>query len=166
MKRSLADWASLAEIIGAGAIVVSLIFVGLEIRNSARQTELNTQAIQLSAYQVLVGQINDMSLLNIDHPELVASFSLPYDEMEPSQQQQQLASMVMRARHADLAYYQYSLGMLDDERLRSVMGPLTTVWCSEPFTRIWRGAVGQRAAADFKAYLDAEIAQNCSSGDL
>ena len=162
MKKSLADWASLAEIIAAGAVVVSLIFVGLEIRNSADQTELNTQAIQMSAYQVLVGQINEMSLLSIEHPEITRSASLPLEDLSPTEGTQILNYMVIRARHADLAYYQYSLGLLTDEQLFSVIGPLTAVWCTPAFTSIWRGTVGSRAAAAFKEYVDAGISENCS----
>ena len=37
MKRSLKDWASLAEIIGTAAIVLSLIFVGLQMSNNTRE---------------------------------------------------------------------------------------------------------------------------------
>jgi hypothetical protein len=37
MKRSLQDWASLAEIIGTAAIVLSLIFVGLQMSNNTRE---------------------------------------------------------------------------------------------------------------------------------
>jgi len=39
MKRNLSEWASIAEILGAAAIVVSLVFVGLQIRNSSQSTQ-------------------------------------------------------------------------------------------------------------------------------
>lgn len=44
MKRTLSDWASIAEILGAVAIIISLIFVGLEIRN-------NTAAVKAATFQ-------------------------------------------------------------------------------------------------------------------
>ena len=44
----LSDWASIAEIFGAVAIVVSLVFVGLQIRD-------NTVAIQAATYQEHLG---------------------------------------------------------------------------------------------------------------
>ena len=37
MKRSLQDWANLAEIIGTAAIIFSLIFVGLQISENTRE---------------------------------------------------------------------------------------------------------------------------------
>jgi hypothetical protein len=55
MKRTLAEWASVAEIIGALAIVVSLVFVGLQIR-------ANTRATQNATYQQSVGYEIDILL--------------------------------------------------------------------------------------------------------
>ena len=55
MKRTLAEWASVAEIIGALAIVVSLVFVGLQIR-------ANTRATQNATYQQSVGY--EIEILN------------------------------------------------------------------------------------------------------
>ena len=37
MKRSLQDWANLAEIIGTVAIIFSLIFVGLQVSDNTRE---------------------------------------------------------------------------------------------------------------------------------
>jgi hypothetical protein len=48
MKRSLAEWANVAEIVGAFAIVVSLVFVGVQIRD-------NTRATQNATFQQNVG---------------------------------------------------------------------------------------------------------------
>ena len=54
----LERWALIAEIVGGVAIVLSLIFVGLQVRQSAEQTALNTDAIRADAIQSLVGQIS------------------------------------------------------------------------------------------------------------
>jgi len=48
-KRSLQDWASIAEIIGAVAIVLSLIYVAYELRE-------NTRALQATSRQALGDQ--------------------------------------------------------------------------------------------------------------
>ena len=46
MKIKLADWASIAEILGAVAIVISLVFVGFQINDGNRETRAaTTQAI-------------------------------------------------------------------------------------------------------------------------
>ena len=63
MKRSLAEWASVAEIIGALAIVISLVFVGLQIRE-------NTRATQNATFQRSVGyEIEILQSLASSSPE-------------------------------------------------------------------------------------------------
>ncbi|RZW12742.1 MAG: hypothetical protein EX260_12205, partial [Desulfobulbaceae bacterium] len=42
MKRSLQDWAHLAEIIGGVALILSLIFVGLQVSEHSRQVRSET----------------------------------------------------------------------------------------------------------------------------
>ena len=38
VKKTLSDWASVAEILGAAAVVVSLLFVGFQINDGNRET--------------------------------------------------------------------------------------------------------------------------------
>jgi hypothetical protein len=47
----LEKWALVAEIVSAIAIVLSLIFVGLQVRQGASATALNTRAIEVAAYK-------------------------------------------------------------------------------------------------------------------
>ena len=42
MKRTLQDWANLAEIIGNAAIILSLVFVGLQISDSTKEMRAGT----------------------------------------------------------------------------------------------------------------------------
>ena len=48
----LKDYAFVAEILSAVAVVASLIFVGFQVQQQAEETALNTRAIQVGAYQV------------------------------------------------------------------------------------------------------------------
>ena len=65
-ERKLSDWVALAEIISAAAVVISLIYVGLEIRRSTLESEADIQA-ELLSYTVqrrtLVIESSDLSLL-------------------------------------------------------------------------------------------------------
>jgi hypothetical protein len=54
MKEKLQEYALIAEIISALAVVAGLVFVGLEIRQSTAQAEMNTRAIETAAYQDLI----------------------------------------------------------------------------------------------------------------
>ena len=64
------NWRLLTDVLSAVAVVLSLVFVGLEVRESARQTALNTQSLQVSAYQELMGRVADINVLNLERPTL------------------------------------------------------------------------------------------------
>ena len=42
MKHTLQEWANLAEIIGNAAIILSLVFVGLQISDTTKEMRANT----------------------------------------------------------------------------------------------------------------------------
>jgi len=62
----LHKWALIAEIVGAVAILLTLVILVIEVREGSRQTALNTQSLQLSAYQDLISQLNELNALRID----------------------------------------------------------------------------------------------------
>ena len=53
----LKKWALISEIIGGIAVVVSLVFLILEIKHNTRESQLNTQAIEISVYNDLISNI-------------------------------------------------------------------------------------------------------------
>jgi hypothetical protein len=57
MKLKLSDWASIAEILGAIAIVVSLLFVGFQISDSNRETRAATVQAALDSEMVFQAEI-------------------------------------------------------------------------------------------------------------
>jgi hypothetical protein len=69
LKEKLQEYALIAEIIGAIAIVASLIFVGLQVRLSAEETAQNTLQMQAMVYQALQDEIVERNLLNATSPE-------------------------------------------------------------------------------------------------
>ena len=111
------------EIITAIAVVISLIFVGFEIRNSSEQMELNTQATKISVYQDLIGRIVDINKLSIenswDFNSIISKPSLTAEEIN------EVDSFIwILFRHGDMAYFQYENGAISIERLRSSLMPL------------------------------------------
>ena len=69
MKRSLQEYALFAEILSAVAVVASLVFVGLQIRQESNETALNTRAIEAAAYQDLISQIGEINTLVVKDAE-------------------------------------------------------------------------------------------------
>ena len=126
-NEKLQNWALIAEIVGGIAVVLSLIFVGLGVRQTADETALNTQSIRASAYQDLIQQISEVNALLIEIPELsrvrrVALDGGDLDSVTDIDLFNSFARLIVR--HTDMAYYQYSSGLLEEDRFRSIAAPL------------------------------------------
>lgn len=161
MKRE--NWKNLMEAVGGVAIVASLIFVGLETRNSTIQAELTTRAIEITAYQDLIDNISEMNALTIEN-EYVAS--LMYKSLNDAEELTELEkfrlsrAFYLRFRHGDMAYFQYERGAIDENRLRSVLKPLNL---GNPRVREFWNQNQVNFTNGYRDYLNSLIAENDSN---
>jgi hypothetical protein len=112
MTQALSDWASIAEIVSAIAIVASLLFVGLEVRGNTR-TARATMLQQSVGYDILLlNQLaSDRQLANDFTTFMYQGFGA-VDEANRSRVDYQFAGMV---RHWENLYLQHCAGYLSDE---------------------------------------------------
>ena len=130
------------EIVSAAAVVISLVFVGLEVRESARQTELNTQSLQVSTYQDLATSIAGLNTVMLENPgmrqRLAENYPSSWAELSTDEQGELAALAFLLLRHGDLAFYQYQIGMLSEERLDSAIAPIRgQLFCRRAFRTFW-----------------------------
>ena len=117
-------WKDVAELIGIGAIVASLIFVGIETRNSTEQARLTNRALEIAAYQDLMDNIGEWNMAQMQDPELamlVKKAREAPDQLTELEQYQMSRSYFVRLRHGDMAYFHHERGVIDDERLASAL---------------------------------------------
>lgn len=111
MKPSIAEWASLAEIIGAVSIVVSLVFVGFQIRE-------NTRATQAATFQEHVGHEIGILQTASSYDEKVLERYNTYSQGEQSARGQfndpAWFLFVSAMRIWEDLYLQHEAGMLSD----------------------------------------------------
>jgi len=112
------------EIIGFAAIVASLIFVGIETKNSTKQAALTTQALEISSYQDLIDNITEMNVLSLENPEVAAFMFKIFntsDELTELETFRFQRTAFQRLRHGDMAYFHYQRGAIDEARLKSTL---------------------------------------------
>ena len=117
------QWKDLLEGIGFLAIIASLVFVGLETRNGANQTLLNTQAMEISAYQELTNSISEMNALAIQSEHSATVMANIFGVADP-EEFMVFTILINRLRHGDMAYFMYEKGVIDEDRLLSTLRPL------------------------------------------
>jgi hypothetical protein len=99
-------WKDLLEGIGFVAIIASLIFVGIETRNSTQQAALTTQALEVSAYQDLIDNILDMNMAITQDSEVAALMHKAWRSSEPLSDLEEFRftrAAFQRLRHGDMA---------------------------------------------------------------
>jgi len=67
-KLRLTDWASIAEVVGAFGIVISLIYVGIQVRD-------NTEEVRVTNRQQLIGRAHSATISVATNPELAAAIA-------------------------------------------------------------------------------------------
>jgi hypothetical protein len=157
---TLAKIKLVAEICAAVAVVLSLVFVGLQVRESALQTELNTAAVEVSAYQDLMAQIADFNRLAFENDEAArvqAMTDTPIGSMSPVEHRRYQAMAFLLFRHGDMAWLQRERGMLSDERFQSATAPLRAFLATCAIRDIWSTArIG--FIPEYAAWVDDVIA--------
>jgi hypothetical protein len=149
----------LLEGIGFAAIIASLVFVGIETRNSTKQAVLNTQALEISAYQELMDNIADMNALIIQDPEVAAFMYKVYrtsDELNEIEQFRFTRAAYLRFRHGDMAFFQYQRGAIDEDRLQSSLRVLNL---PNPRVRAFWEQVQNNFVEPYRAYINKLIAE-------
>ena len=153
-----------AEIASAGAVALTLVFVGLQLREANRQTALNTTSLQVAAYQDLNAQISHFNELLLA-PDLAVVFERMNDttwtwsKFDLVQRRQARSLLFMRFRQADMAFYQFDRGMLSEERLNSALRPLLS-GIDKPIFRTFWEEVGPLQVPKFRDYFNRRIADH------
>ena len=111
-SERLATWTQAAEILSSVAIVVSLIYVGLEIAQ-------NTKEVRASNRQSTAGRVLDFALTVATNSDLALMLSNTYPidlaSLPPDKRSQLTNYMVAFFINAEEAYHQYTEGLLDEE---------------------------------------------------
>jgi len=109
-KRSLSDWASIAEIIGAAAVIASLLYVGYEIqRNTKVGLATNRQAIAARAQELALYSAETNIYGILFDPDRLDS------ELTVSETNHVIAYIGALLRTSEEAFLLYRDGMLEEE---------------------------------------------------
>ena len=146
--------ARIAEIVSSIAVVVSLIYVGMQVRQ-------NTRALRATTYNAVTA--NSISILSAmdSHPEyteFLVRVQADPAAATPAEQMRFHLSMLSGFRHWDNLYYQYRNGMLEAEMWSSYDHTMTA-WLEIPSWRDWFA----RNAGCFSASLQALIRQRLAA---
>jgi hypothetical protein len=136
------------ELIAAIAVVISLIFVGVQIRE-------NTIANKAATYQESVAYDMDI-LLNVgstpDTARVFYTFRDDPDSLDEADYLQGRTLFTATLRHFENLYLQHESGMLSDEAWATREALIRNVVLSPGFAKFADGPIGQNFSGSFIEY--------------
>ena len=154
MKIKLSEWASIAEIVGAVAVVVSLLYVGLQVNDNTsaiRSTAANDATVTMQAWYLEIGsnrQASDMWFNAI-------TSQVPVDTHDEFQFMMMMHSAMMGMQNSFLLSQE---GTIDAEFREATTRAIVAVKDLPGMDRYWR----QRRTffhSGFAEYVDGLLAQ-------
>ena len=150
MKLKLSDWANIAEIASAIALVCSLLYVGYELH-------LNTIETRAANIQTMAAQSQAFNLAVATNPDLTEIIGTPFEELTSSQVTQVRRFLATALRGAETSFILYSKGMLDERYWRGKAKEILVFLEDKGWQEQWRTG-RDLFDPDFADWLDKVIA--------
>ncbi len=76
---TIQDWGSIGELVGGVAVIVTLIYLALQVRQNTRQFSRSIEATQLAAFERSIESGDHIRELFLLHPDLLALLMKGYE---------------------------------------------------------------------------------------
>ena len=157
---TLESWALIAEIVGAIAVVASLIYVGVQIRDSNRVSQANARH-DISEF-ALQG-----SIFNASHADRIAEVARKHREgkdLSEAERTFRWWSHMNMMLHAEMYYHHYDLGLMPDENWQGYVRWMEIYSTSPGFLEFWKdvGLIFSRGFCDWMT----EVVNRNNDADL
>ena len=164
-NQQLQKWALVAEIAGGISVVISLVFVGFQVRQSTTESIQNTLAVEASAYQDLAGRVTAVNFEAMTNPEFgdlirkVHSNQVPAVDPVDVRVSQYLA---YTANHVNMAFVQFQKGLITEEQFQKMSTPLFAQLRTDVGKMLWPRR--DNVTDDYKNYIESYM-RNDQPGD-
>jgi hypothetical protein len=150
---TLSDWANIGQIIGAIAVIASLLFVGFQIRQNTRTNQATALQLNADYWQNYLTAMADSNLSKV-----YATGASGRDELD----QQQFTQFFMLCRATFMGcenqHYQYRLGLIDKDAYAGYIVTIKEQIAAFPGIRAMWQLVRHSYGNEFAAFMDDLIA--------
>lgn len=160
-------WSAIAEILGAIAIVATLVYLAVQTQYLADQTELlaeqsrqNTAAVQASTRQAMLAEDRELLTLAFESPEVFEIMTREVGSLTDAERIRMMAWLVVFIRGRENQWLQYQNGVIDEATWTTYGNAIAPILSFE-ITRPWwvaRSATGEWDPR-FVAYVNEVLAR-------
>lgn len=157
LSELLGNW---GEFIGSVAVVATLIYLAIQVRQNSQQMRDNVNSLQVSAYQELMSRVAEINRLGLENSELLDLNTKAIErpqELDDRELRRFMTHTISLIRHADMAFMQYERGLLDFERYRSSLGPFMGMMRSSALARAQVRMAAEAEGSPFTASFKREL---------
>ena len=122
---------AIGEILGAGAVFVSLVYLALQIRNQ------NREARAAAMHDIWVGFRESIGAFGDHQTSMVYTKALAQEELSDSEQLQLIVGVQRILRVWEEAFMQKNRGRLDDEVWETMVTQFSSTMGSRAFQTVW-----------------------------
>ena len=149
---TLLDWGAIGELIGGIAIIVSLIYVGAQIKQNTKATKVSTSHAFLHIYGAIVSQISgEKEFRDIYWRDLEGLSNLQGSESAAF-----AAWAIQTFRTWETFWYQWQEGVFDDHLWSGRKTQFCDLFGYTGILEIWSARYHQ-LSAEFREYVDQHI---------
>jgi hypothetical protein len=153
-KLTLNDLGNFGEFVGAIAVVVSLIYLAVQIRQ-------NTRSVRAAVYQEVSREASDMLRTLITDERVGSAFVLGLGSPENLDSGQRYifdSVMNLHVRNIQNAFFQNRAALVQPELFESFVSYTTPIVLSSRGAKDWWQRNRQHFAPDFRAWLESRLA--------
>ena len=158
---TLEDLGNIGEFLGSIGVIVSLIYLAIQIRRDTAQTALQTRATHATAFQNLIDHHSTLQMQMIANPNLTEAVRVVVDEPENATPDQIRLTTIFRTAQMRSFYNAFQLfqnGLIDEDALRLFTLNIGRVVNNVHFDEWW-----DRAQQDYPAEFQSHINKHKSA---
>jgi hypothetical protein len=155
---SLEDLGNIGEFVAAVGVIISLIYLALQIRQNTAQIEQNTRSLKAGAYQAVAADAalrNNVIIENQDVAAIVRR-GLSGEDLSPDEGIRFQLLLTGIFRYFDSIHYQHSQGMLDEEQWYAYCVSIRRRLQQAP-VRLWWRFSRDVFSASFRKHVEKEL---------
>lgn len=158
-KLTLSDLAHLAEVLAAVAVVLSLVYVGVQVRQ-------NTQAIEIAAAQQSLDAYRQVQVAVMEEPKMAAAVEKAYSnqQLSPVEALQVDTYVHFNFSNWELAYLNHKKELLDDEIWEGWNRYYVWLMSFEFFRKTWIENPVDGYTRSFTNYVNKVVLQKIEDG--
>ena len=164
---SLGDWAAIAEIVGALAVVITLIYLAVQVRHSKESLDANTKAIRGQSISDVTRNVHDLATVVLQGHDIASVLQKMATEEELKPDDALLLDMLLSALFIarQNEYFQWKQGLLEESVFQSLHHITRTVMGTPSGKYWWQHEGSKLVAPEFAKFVE-QLDQQGSEASL